>query len=129
MDNKTASQILTKEFMTRRRNEHGERSFPINALKCYDGFTVSVQASAFNYCWPRENNADMWVRWELGYPSAEVAELLPYAEDETRPMDTVYAQVPSEVVMSVLEAHGGLIMHDPVQELILKSLEDQVDEI
>ena len=44
-------------------------------------------------------------------------------------MDTVYAQVPSEVVMSVLEAHGGLIMHDPVQELILKSLEDQVDEI
>lgn len=31
-------------------------------LKCKDGYTVSVQASGFHYCSPREDGADIYMR-------------------------------------------------------------------
>ena len=36
---------------------------------CADGFTMSVQASEFSYCSPRENSALKYNEVEVGFPS------------------------------------------------------------
>ena len=40
-------------------------------LYCNDGYSVSVQASAFHYCSPRLNGLQDYKSVELGYPSEE----------------------------------------------------------
>jgi hypothetical protein len=76
-------------------------------LECNDGFTVSVQASEVHYCTPRDN-AGPWTHVELGYPSAACRTLLPFAEDRKCPTETIYAQVPVEVLERIIRRHGGI---------------------
>jgi hypothetical protein len=47
-----------------------------------DGTSVSIQASSFHYCSPRTNEGP-WDEVEIGFPSRELPELLPYAEIST----------------------------------------------
>ena len=51
------------------------------SVKCLDGFTVSVQASSFNYCDPRTDTGP-YTSVELGYPSAADDLIMKYAEDD-----------------------------------------------
>ena len=76
-------------------------------LYCNDGYSISVQASAFHYCSPRLNGLQDYKSVELGYPSAEDELINEYAEgmDYT---DTVYGYVPIEVVEKLIEKHGGI---------------------
>ena len=76
-------------------------------LYCNDGYSISVQASAFHYCSPRLNGLQDYKSVELGYPSAEDELINEYAEgmDYT---DTVYGYVPIEVVENLIEKHGGI---------------------
>ena len=85
------------------RKEKGSMS--IETIVCPDGFKVSVQASRFHYCTPREDNPDVWDEVELGFPSEFVPEWEEYAEcnDYT---NTVYPYVPVSVVVAVLVQHG-----------------------
>ena len=46
---------------------------------------------------------------ELGNLSETVEEFLPYAENEARPLFTVYGYVPVETVDAVLAKHGGIV--------------------
>lgn len=84
-------------------------------IVCADGFTFSVQASAFHYCTPRIDNADMYTTVEVGYPS-HVEDIL---NDWTAVTDTVnselssnrsviYPYVPIIIVIEVIKKHGGL---------------------
>lgn len=79
-----------------------------NRIVCNDGFCVSVQASKGHYCQPRETIAKGYISFELGYPSDDEELLIPYAEDEERPTDTVYPYTPAEVVQNVVDKHGGI---------------------
>ncbi len=76
---------------------------------CADGFTMSVQAHAGSYCSPRINHAERYSAVEVGYPSTEEPLLLNYAEDASKPTDTVYGWVPTEVVSLVIAKHGGMV--------------------
>jgi len=77
------------------------------AITCNDGFTVSVQASGFHYCTPRDN-AGPYTCVELGYPSeTPIPEIMEYAEDPSNPTGTVYAHVPVELVKKLIDEHGG----------------------
>lgn len=76
-------------------------------VRCADGFTVSVQAGYGLRSWPGDD-ANYYTHVELGYPSGVEKDLLSYAEDKTRPKDTVYNYVPVTLVDKVLEAHGGI---------------------
>lgn len=60
---------------------------------------LSVQASAYHYCRPREN-ADVYEAIEIGFPSFEFSEgfINKYAEDATDPLETVYGYVPIDVL-------------------------------
>ena len=75
---------------------------------CADGFTVSIQAHDGAYCSP-SNDFGPYSAVEVGYPNQTDPLLLPYAEDPSRPTDTVYGYVPSTVVLEVFESHGGWV--------------------
>lgn len=67
---------------------------------CKDGFTMSVQASEYHYCTPREVLKDgSYTNWEI---MCNHDELL--GEDES---EDVYAYVPTETVNALIEKHGG----------------------
>lgn len=75
---------------------------------CRDGFTMSVQASETHYCDPRRDKGP-YSEVEIGYPSQTDALLLPFAEDNNRPTETVYPYVPAQVVFDVIFEHGGMV--------------------
>jgi len=76
-------------------------------ITCADGFSMSVQACKSHYCTPRDNFGP-YSKVEVGFPSERVEEFMRYAEDRSRPTDTVYAWVPIELVEDAIEAHGGM---------------------
>ena len=78
-------------------------------IKCSDGFTVSVQASATHYCFPQENGLEEYKKVELGFPSAEDPLIMEYAESPETPTATVYGCVPVKVVCELIEKHGGIV--------------------
>lgn len=82
---------------------------------CADGFSVSIQASDFNYCSPRDCIGP-WTSVECGFPTAKDPILEEWAEDpraeickESGEVQTVYGWVPSETIMQLIEAHGGMV--------------------
>ena len=81
-------------------------------IECADGFSMSVQASSFNYCEPRVDNASAYEAVEVGFPSSPESLLSSYAEDPSKPTETIYGWVPSEVVLDVLAKHGGVVSGD-----------------
>lgn len=78
-------------------------------IECADGFTMSVQASRFNYCEPRMDNAKAYAQVEVGFPNAYEPLLAPWIEDPYDPTGTVYGYVPSQVVLDVIAKHGGIV--------------------
>lgn len=71
------------------------------------GVSMSVQASAFHYCIPREDSGP-WTHYEIGYPSEEIPDIAGYAEDLDDPTNTVYCYVPAELVMKIINDNGGI---------------------
>lgn len=80
---------------------------PSPPIVCKDGFTFSVQAGASNYSTPRNDEADAYTHFEVGYPSILEESLAPYAEtpDTT---ETVFGWVPLQVIVYLIEKHGGV---------------------
>lgn len=77
-------------------------------IVCADGFTMSVQASAFHYCTPRDSFGP-WNSVEIGFPSERVEAFMPYIDGEASdPTDTVYGYVPIELVAQAIVDHGGV---------------------
>jgi len=86
------------------------RSTNTKTLVLGDGTTMSVQASNFHYCSPRiDTHYWNYEEFEIGFPSVEIDELMPYVEDESCPTDTVYAYVPVSVIEAVIESRGGVV--------------------
>ena len=76
---------------------------------CKDGFSMSVQANKYSYCWPRVDNAKTYIKVEIGYPSHSEPLIIKYAEDQDNPTNTVYGYVPVELVTLVITKHGGMV--------------------
>ena len=73
---------------------------------CADGLVLSIQASRFHYCSPR-NDIGPWSAVEVGYPTKRVEALLPFAEEAEKPTNTVYGYVPIGIVAQVIAEHCG----------------------
>lgn len=80
------------------------------AIRCKDGFHMSVQASHLHYCSPRLDGKQNYTAVEVGYPSERVEELIQYAESPERPTDTVYGWVPVHIIEVIIEKHGGMML-------------------
>ncbi len=76
---------------------------------CTDGFSMSVQAGKHKYSAPRVDNAAQYTEVEVGYPTRIEPLLMKWCEDDTRPCNTVYGYVPTEVVSLVITKHGGML--------------------
>lgn len=90
-----------------RRAAGGRMLNNIPRIACVDGFSLSVQASSFNYCEPRDNYGP-WDEVEVGFPSEREEKLMSFAESPEKPTDTVYVNVPIELVAEVIDDHGGI---------------------
>lgn len=77
------------------------------AIICMDGTRLSVQASEYTYCNPRENRGP-YSSVEVGYPSRRIEKLMPWAEALDDPTETIYGYVPIEVVEEVVADCGGI---------------------
>jgi hypothetical protein len=81
-------------------------------IKCADGFAMSVQASEFHYCAPRDSEGP-WDKVEVGYPSERVDAFMPFIDgSDSEPTDTVYGYVPLKIVAQAVEDHGGFAAQD-----------------
>lgn len=89
------------------RQKEGTTLQNLSRLTCTDGLSFSCQASDYHYCTPRDSRGP-WNAVELGFPNRVLAELEEYAEDWSKPTDTVYADVPLALVAIIIHAHGGL---------------------
>lgn len=69
-------------------------------------YKVSVQASEYHYCTPREDNMEYYEEVELGFPEFLFSEIFiaRYADDKDTPKDTVYPYVPLEDLAQELES-------------------------
>ncbi len=80
---------------------------------CKDGYEVSIQATEYTYCSPRltfkPNETQTYTAVELGFPNISDDLLDEYAEDPDEPTGTVYGYVPIELVVKLIEKHGGLV--------------------
>lgn len=82
---------------------------PMNQpITCADGFIMSVQANEGAYCYPR-NDVGPYTSVEVGFPSAYDFFLQRYAEDPSRPTETVYPNVPVSAIRLCIDAHGGWV--------------------
>jgi hypothetical protein len=83
------------------------KRMPVDRIVCKDGFSFSVQASSSHYSTPRNDEADAYTHFEVGFPSILEESLAPYAEtpDTT---DTVFGWVPLRVSVYLIEKHGGV---------------------
>lgn len=78
------------------------------AITMADEEEISVQASEFHYCTPREDDAE-WTHVECGFPTFTPGEaMMEFAEDAENPQGTVYPYTPIEVVVDEINAHGGV---------------------
>ena len=76
-------------------------------LHCESGFSMSIQADERKYCSPRSNTGP-WASVEIGFPSHEEPLLMPFAEDQSNPTETVYGWVDVGIVQGVIIKHGGI---------------------
>lgn len=78
-------------------------------VKCADGATVSIQASEYHYCTPRDNDGP-YTHIEAGYPSvAPPDSWMEFCEDSNTPTETVYGYMPVSCVAEFVAAHGGMV--------------------
>lgn len=75
-------------------------------IECNDGFSMSVQGGDFSYSTPRRVG-DSFTEMEIGFPSEPEDLILGYAESN-EPTNTVYPYVPVELILKVIEKHGGM---------------------
>ena len=106
------NEFLKKFFASKTVGYLGGDAVTVQDLRphaiCEDGFRVSIQASQYHYCTPREDGQIDYEEVELGYPSEKEEMILDFAEDPDDPTSTVYGYVPVEVVDKMLEKHGGI---------------------
>ena len=79
----------------------------VGRMELADGSSLSVQASGFHYCSPKEATGP-WDMVEVGFPSKRWNSLSKYREDwKTTIRNNVFAFVPVRVVNAIIHRAGG----------------------
>jgi hypothetical protein len=96
------------EEVNRALSRETEHLKNVDRIVCADGFSMSVQASAFHYCSPRDNEGP-YTAVEIGYPSEKVDDFMEYIDggEDDDPTSTVYGYVPLKIVAKTVDTHGG----------------------
>lgn len=118
---KTFTDWMNEGFIGKYNKDHPDYSTQMTTrLKLGDGTTLSIQAGKWHYCEPRVNSEDgdydFYDKFEIGFPSKEIPELLYYAEDPHNPCETVYGYVPKEVIHLLINNRGGVVGFDKQED-------------
>ena len=102
---------ISEEIMARKLGRHCWRGRSdlraVPSFEMEDGAKMSVQASEYHYCEPRENNpTGGWYSFEVWGCKGLTCEEL-YSLSET-PLDEPSGWVRFEVLDKIVKAHGGL---------------------
>jgi hypothetical protein len=73
---------------------------------CENGYSISIQASMYHYCEPRESMETTYTHLELGFPNNDDYEALLTQYDGDG--DSVYGYVPCETVDNIITLCGGI---------------------
>jgi len=99
-------------YVTRMRDKATENRMSyeqVPPLVCRDGLKLSIQASSYHYCEPK-NHVGPWKSMELGFPSRSVPELRQWREDlgdDSPDGECVFGWVPVDMLLKTIEKHGG----------------------
>ena len=84
------------------RDMRDDRLQQVPRIVCKSGLAMSVQASRFHYCSPRDDEGP-WDKVEIGYPNKWLTELEEYGDGEN-----IFGFVPIELVEKIIEDNGGI---------------------
>ena len=105
--------VSPEEFFSAWLDVQEDTSVIFNKIECKDGFKFSVQASHFHYCEPRETmysgDSFEYSSMEVWFPTDKEPLIMEYCHDSEEPTQTVYWQVPVEVLNEVVKKHWGII--------------------
>jgi hypothetical protein len=102
----TMTEFEFQIFMAKRPRQHTIRNgFFIG------GVWVSVQGGYGKHSTPDTDGAYFY-EWEVGYPSEEIAELLPY-----QTCKGIFSYVPTSVLLAIIDRLGEITERTPVQEV------------
>lgn len=105
------------EYIATEKAKAAHATLPIAAVVCADGFTISVQASRYHYCAPRENDGP-WTNVECGFPSEAAPAIEDYKDGDDNDCESVFAGVPIELVEKLIASHGGMVIAEsPAEQL------------
>jgi len=77
----------------------------VQALICKDDTSLSVQASAFHYCYPRIDNSAKYEEVEVWQVTSKVPNSwLEYGDPEDNP----FSYIPVKLVEEFIDSHGGI---------------------
>lgn len=97
---------------------------------CNDGFTMSVQASEAHYCTPRQSYDGPYSAFEIGFPSQAEDLIAEYAEDTSSALtDTVYPQVPVDLIDQVIEKHGGIDLRAVIKSVVEREIAERTEKV
>lgn len=99
---------ILNEFMRNNRETEGRHLRLVKCIECNDGFTISVQGHRGAYSQPRENGAHHYYKVECGFPSGPVPSLSEYKDGDGKDEESVFGYVPVDVVIALLNEHGGI---------------------
>ena len=74
-------------------------------IECWDGFSLSVQASKAHSCTPRDDTGP-WYMFEVG--AAIIPDLAPYLDFDTG-NGGIFTNVPIDVIRKIISDHGGAV--------------------
>ncbi len=83
-------------------------NYLVDPITCISGLELSIQASESHYCTPKQTCESIYTHWEVGFPSEKVEVLMPYVEDPDKPLNTIYAWVPTHIIEQVIKESGGV---------------------
>lgn len=89
-----------------KENRDSDHTWLVKRIECKDGFTISVQASEYNYCEPRYNDCNYYYEVECGFPNSKPEFIMDYADDPDNPTETVYGYVPVALVEQLIDLHN-----------------------
>ena len=99
-----------RHYIDGRFKNYNQTSFERNSERrikqmCFGDLKLSIQASEYHYCSPRED-CEYYHEVAVGFPNFDFSEyfISSYAEDIVTPQDTIYAYVPiSELSKEISE--------------------------
>lgn len=106
---------MNRGFIGKYNHENPKMSIQMTKpLLLANGVVLSVQASQYHYCHPRQTapvpDYDFYEAFELGFPTEKLPEeFTEYAGDSDHLTDTVYAYVPKELLQKYIDSVGGVV--------------------